>query len=175
MAGLFNRSKSKPSAPAPSAPGKAIDPPWLKWARGELGQHEVTGGENPRIIWYFAHCNEKYREDEIAWCAAFVNAALIENNIPGTKSEAAMSFAETPSLFEKLPFAIHGCICVWHWSNGGHHVNFHDANSSYNFGCLGGNQSDPNSGGRVSLSEYGAYVPERVVGYYWPKGYSKKV
>jgi uncharacterized protein (TIGR02594 family) len=176
MSGLFKSKPSTPSKPqpVPSVPGKYIDPPWLKWARGELGQHEVSGGENPRIIWYFSHCDEKYREDEIPWCAAFVNTSLIENGVKGTRSEAAMSFAQS-ALFEKLVSPIHGCIVVWAWSNGGHHVNIHDGNSSFDFGCLGGNQSDPNSGGRVSLGEYGAYVPKRVVGYYWPKGYSKKV
>lgn len=113
--------------------------PWIDVARKELGVHEVRGGENPRIIEYHSATDLGAREDEVPWCASFVNWCLKQISYSRTNSAAAMSFA---TYGEKLDQPKVGCIVVFAWSGGGHHVTFcTDINSSEVKG-LGGNQSD---------------------------------
>ena len=47
---------------------------WMDIARGELGTREVPGpDDNPRVLAYYADAGHPdVRNDETAWCAAFV-------------------------------------------------------------------------------------------------------
>lgn len=76
------------------APSKATTP--IAWARGELGQREVSGpNDNPRIRWYHSHsANIGSREhpDEVAWCSSFLNAAADATGFKKTDSALARSW-----------------------------------------------------------------------------------
>lgn len=163
----------KPAEPVVTPADPLADPKWLAWARGELGVQEKRGGENPRIIFYHAHAKNKYKEDEVAWCASFVCTALEETGFTSTDSEWANSFANAPTLFEKLAAPIHGCLVVFKWNTKGQgHVGFLDKKAKGVLPILGGNQTDTDSGGHVSIADFGARKLF-LVGYYWPKGAPK--
>lgn len=67
--------------------------PWMKIAESYLGVKEIRGGENPVILKFFAEAGHKeIVEDEVAWCAAFVNAVLFEAGLHGTQNLMAKSF-----------------------------------------------------------------------------------
>ena len=53
-------------------------PPWLSAAWRELGQKEIGGqSDNARIVGYFREAGHAYvKDDETAWCAAFLGAML---------------------------------------------------------------------------------------------------
>lgn len=61
-------------------------------AAGELGQREIQGAENPRILEYWRATDTKVSSDEVPWCAAFVNWVLMKCGIEGTLSGLAKSF-----------------------------------------------------------------------------------
>jgi len=74
-----------------------LDPhPWLTWALAEYrrGVRETPGEtHNPRILYYHSFCRLHAKADEVAWCSAFVNAALANARMQYTRSAAAISFA----------------------------------------------------------------------------------
>jgi uncharacterized protein (TIGR02594 family) len=68
----------------------------LMIALAELGQEEYTDlpdieRENPRIVEYLASVDQE-GDDEIPWCAAFVNWVLLEAGISGTGKGLARDF-----------------------------------------------------------------------------------
>ena len=117
-------------------------------ALGEVGQKEITGGENKRIIEYHSYTSLKAKEDEIPWCAAFVNWTLAMAGINGTNSAAAKSFlnwgtaTDTPSK---------GCIVIFDRGNNPAqgHVGFYISETPTHIYVLGGNQND-----EVNISKY---------------------
>lgn len=136
---------------------------WIDVAKKELGIHEIKGGENPRIIEYHSHTTGKFDEDEVPWCASFVTWVLDTSGFKSTKNALAMSYA---TYGEKLNGPKVGCILVFAWGNGGHHVGFCEDYTAEEVQCLGGNQGDsPRSGGAVN---YKWYSRKKVVAYRWP-------
>lgn len=79
-------------AAARSAPAGAT--PWLDVARGELGTREVRGAaHSARVLEYHASTTLHARNDETAWCSAFVNWSMEQAGYHGTGSAAARSWA----------------------------------------------------------------------------------
>jgi uncharacterized protein (TIGR02594 family) len=119
------------------------EPAWIQWARKQLGQHEVPGpGDNPVIAaWYhLTTLDPSNWHDAIAWCAVFLNAALMLNNIKTIRSARAVDWLEWGKAVSSPQ---KGDVVVFDWGNGGHHVAFflRDLGNG-RIECIGGNQSD---------------------------------
>ena len=138
--------------------------PWLWLAIQELGVSEAPGDlDNPRIIEYHKATSYGAKDDEVAWCSAFVNWCMKQAGYQRTGSAAARSWLNYGDL---LPEPEPGCIAVlWRgnpasWQG---HVGFYllessaDHNSIY---LLGGNQNDA-----VSVT---TYPKDRVLAYRRP-------
>jgi len=145
-------------------------PKWYDIAVGEIGEKEVRGGENPRILEYHASTTLHAREDEIPWCSSFVNWCITQAGLKGTNSAAAISWAPWG---ESLAEPVKGCIVVIRQkftgkdgktgSASGNHVAFFDRIENGRIYLLGGNQSDS-----VKVSSFGL-ASYSVVAYRWPK------
>lgn len=134
---------------------------WVELARAEIGQKAVPGSKhNPRVLAYYKDAgHSEIKNDETAWCAAFVGAMLHRAGLPNTNSLMARSYLKygTPITEPKA-----GAIVVFSrgsssWQG---HVAFVDRWDAKYIYCLGGNQSN-----RVNVS---AYPRSRVLGYRWP-------
>lgn len=114
---------------------------WLDIARKYLGQHEIAGSkDNQFILDCFKHTGYQAAHDEVPWCAAFVCRCLEEAGYSSTKSAAAASYEKYGTHADPLT---PGCIVVFEWAPGEHHVSFVDEVISAEYvKCLGGNQSD---------------------------------
>ena len=136
-------------------------PPWIPIAQGEIGQHEIRGGENPRIIAYHATTTLKATEDEVPWCSSFVNWCLTQAGYKGTNSAWARSWMGWGYACLQEP----GCVVVLQRGNNAQtgHVGFFMGQKLGGWvSVLGGNQGD-----RVCLASFPA---EMVLGYRWPNG-----
>jgi uncharacterized protein (TIGR02594 family) len=139
----------------PEAAGK--EPPWITWARQQLGVKEVPGaGDNPTIVaWYhLTTLPADLWHDSTAWCAVFVNAAFFLNGVTGTRSARAVDWLNfgQPVSVPQL-----GDVVVFDWGNGGHHVAFFLSRSGGLVKVIGGNQSN-------AVTE-AAYEEKYVMGY----------
>lgn len=144
-------------------------PAWLEIAEAEIGTTEKRGGENPRIIEYHASTSLKAREDEIPWCASFVNWCLVKAGQKATGSAAAISFA---AWGDRLTEPREGCITVIRQrkkgqdhatgSSSGNHVAFFKHIKDGRIYLLGGNQGD-----QVKVSSFGLGSYD-VIAYRWP-------
>jgi uncharacterized protein (TIGR02594 family) len=113
--------------------------PWMVIAKREIGQEEIQGGENPRIIEYHSATTLSADEDEIAWCSAFVTWCLEKAGYKSTKSAWARSYENYGKDLDEPKV---GCIVVFDWGDGSGHVGFITAWTSQTVTVLGGNQSD---------------------------------
>lgn len=98
---------------------------------------------NPEILKFFELIGHKWvKDDETAWCAAFVNACLVMNNYEQTGKLTARSFL---NYGEKVEKPTQGDIVVF-WRSSRHswkgHVGFYVSEDENNIYCLGGNQSN---------------------------------
>ena len=139
-------------------------PNWMLIAQKEIGEHEIVGGENPRIIEYHNSCTLHAKEDEIAWCSAFVNWVMQQVGFKGTRSAWAQSWAEWGKEVEPVV----GAIVVFRWDNGSGHVGFITAWDDNDVEVLGGNQADSVCKTRFSWSHVisirmPAYTPVKYV------------
>lgn len=92
------------------------------------------------------------------WCAAFANSVLTASGYQGTGNASAGSFLGLPGIvYDKLTgqgnaqSAQEGDIAVFSRA-GGHHVGFVKSVDASGLTVIGGNQSDKDSGGQVSVS-----------------------
>lgn len=124
-------------------------PKWLEIAEKEIGQHELHGAENTRILEYHATTTLKAKEDEVPWCSSFVNWCMKQAGIEGTRNALAKSWIRwgheitTPEL---------GCVCVIRNKNAsndpatgsatGYHVGLWLSENDDIIHLLGGNQDD---------------------------------
>jgi uncharacterized protein (TIGR02594 family) len=129
-------------------------PEWFEFAKSKIGEHEVKGGENPFILECHACTTLHAKDDETAWCSAFLNRCFKEAGIKGTGSAAASSW-ETWGI--ELAEPQHGCVVVLP-----HHVTQFDTFMGNGLiRCLGGNQGDS--------VKYSNYKMSEVISYRWPK------
>lgn len=135
---------------------------WYDIALQEIGQKEVQGGENPRILEYHNATSLHAKEDEVPWCSAFVNWCMKQADIEGTNLANARSWLDWGV---RLTSPKKGCVVVLkRGAPPSGHVSFFDSFASSDktkLLCLGGNQGD-----RVKFS---VYKVADVLGYRWPK------
>ncbi len=137
-------------------------PRWLDVAAGYIGTHEIAGPtSNPGILGWAKKMGgfvaSYFTDDDIPWCALFVNACLEQVGLAGTHSLAAASFL-TWGL--PLSYPAIGAVMVF-TRPGGNHVGFYlGQRSNGDFRILGGNQGDTVS--RIWMK------PERLTGIRWP-------
>src|SRR5262245_55333515 len=156
-----------PSEPAPPpvlpAPVQQTVP-WMRKAWIEYGMREVSGsGSNPRIASLFRDAGHaEVRDDETAWCAAFVGASLRRAGVQPTGSLMARSYLNWGEpLGSREPY---GAIAVF--SRGSDstlgHVNFLLEMDGDTLLALGGNQSDA-----VTVQPF---PRSRLLDLRWPSG-----
>lgn len=138
------------------------EPAWLARARTYVGLREIAGSKhNPTIAGWWEKLKLHFRDDETAWCGAFVGGVCVESGLLPTKNPAGarnwLNFGvplPKPALGAVVVFSRPGSA----WSG---HVGFvagQDAKG--NLMVLGGNQGD-----MVSIKPFGR---DRVLGYRWP-------
>lgn len=138
-----------------------LEPSWLARARAELGIAEQPGArEEARILAMFRDSGHPdIRDDETAWCAAFVGACLERSGIVSTRSLRARSYLAWGTALAEPRL---GAVAVL--SRGRDpalgHVGFVVGWDAGTVSLLGGNQGDMVSIAALPLS--------RLVGYRWP-------
>lgn len=136
-------------------------PRWLELAWADLGVAEGPGGaNNPRVVRYYADAGHpEVREDEVAWCAAFVGACLERAGTGSTRSLMARSYL---AWGQELAEPRTGAIAVL--SRGSDpslgHVGFLVGLTASDIVLLAGNQGDA-----VSVQ---TFPRSRLVGLRWP-------
>lgn len=114
-------------------------------AKKYIGVKEVKGrGANPTILGFYKRAGVPMGSDEVPWCAAFVNAILVDCGYRGTRSLTARSllgFGHAVELEDARPGDI---VVFWRGRKGGWqgHVGFYAGNSGKRILVLGGNQSN---------------------------------
>ncbi len=139
------------------------DPPWLAFARIQLGTREVPGsGNNPSVIDYYAEAaHPEIKQDSVAWCAAFVGAMLKRAGIKPSGSLMARSYLDWGVPLEKPRL---GCIVVFkRGAPPSGHVAFYVGG---NVKVLGGNQGDA-----VTIA---TMRRDSVLGFRWPKDFTQE-
>ncbi|WP_420023753.1 TIGR02594 family protein [Cereibacter azotoformans] len=152
---------------AARAGGKAATAEELSWmavARGLLGLREIKGASHEaRIVQMFADAGHAWvKDDETAWCAAFVGAVLKRAGLVNTGSLAARSYE---GWGQKLPAPIYGCVGVKKRAGGASwqgHLGFVVGASASTIYLLGGNQGDAVSVAGFPRGEFTAFR--------WPPG-----
>lgn len=158
---LSGRPPGSP-APAPAVPAGGV--PWMREADRWLGLREIAGAKHhPQILGWWESIKAPFRDDETAWCAAYVGGVLEEVGIQSSRSAAARSYE---SWGEKVATPTYGAITVfWRGSKSGWqgHVAFLvGVTKTGDLLCLGGNQSDA-----VNVAKFGR---DRLLGFRFPKG-----
>ncbi len=159
-------------APLEQPAGTDIGAPWMRIAIAEKGVSEIKGGQhNPRIIEYHAATGLAAKEDEVAWCASFVNWCLKQAGIQGNNSARAKDFG---TWGRGLDTPRYGCIVHLHrtpkgvdgrtGSSSGNHVAFFISQTATHITLLGGNQGNRVRESSYPLSQY------TVKAMRWPNG-----
>lgn len=135
--------------------------PWLSWMRSHIGEPEVTGSratEFDKMV--FSHTSDDEVEKSgvmAAGCAATACAALELTGYKSPHSAAAISFANYGTRCELKV----GCVAVFTWPDGHHHVSFCEKlNGDGTFDALGGNQ-----GGSLKVS---TFARTHLIACRWP-------
>lgn len=136
--------------------------PWWLVARNLQGISEMKGAlANPAILEMFRLSGHgSVRNDETAWCAAFVGACLALSGHASTRSLMARSYDDWG---EKLDAPRLGCIVVLTRGDPKGpqgHVGFYAGAEGDSLLLLGGNQSDG-----VNVA---SYEKSRLLGFRWP-------
>lgn len=113
-------------------------------ALSEFGNKSITGIiSNPDVLKYFKEIGQAWvKDDDTAWCAAFVNWCLVKTGRQQTNSLAARSFlkygysTKTPTLGD--------IVVLWRISpqSAYGHVGFYVRETKDTIYILGGNQSN---------------------------------
>jgi uncharacterized protein (TIGR02594 family) len=116
-------------------------PPWLLTAFAELGVEETPGHEaTPRIADYLATVKQS-PDDEIPWCAAFINWCLQRAGIKGTGRANARSYQEWG--FKSDSPGVGDILVMPRGANSWQgHVAFYVQEMGTNILTIGGNQSN---------------------------------
>jgi uncharacterized protein (TIGR02594 family) len=159
-------------APLEQPAGTDIGAPWMRIAIAEKGVSEIKGGQhNRRIVEYHAATGLAAKEDEVAWCASFVNWCLKQARIQGNNSARARDFG---TWGRGLDTPRYGCIVHLHrapkgvdgrtGSSSGNHVAFFISQTATHITLLGGNQGNRVRESSYPLSQY------KVKAMRWPNG-----
>lgn len=133
------------------------EPAWLVEARKHLGLKEVKGPQHAQEILQFWKDIKRggIKDDETAWCAAFVGAMLERVGIRSSRFESAKSYM---TWGQSMAHPEVGCLVVFP-----HHVAFVVGKDERgNILALGGNQSD-----EVNIR---AFSTSRIAVFRWPLG-----
>lgn len=151
-------SNKNPNAIPENKGGK---PSWLSIAEAEMGQKELKGDgkHNDRIVEYHSTTGG-WKNDEVPWCASFVNWVYKKAGITPTGSAAAMSFANWGTNVGRPAY---GALAVFSYGGGKGHVGWVVGTQGDKILVLGGNQSDS-----VKIS---AFSKSKVVAYAVPPGH----
>lgn len=139
-----------------------MKPPWLIEAEKDKGQKELPGSwqDNPLIVEMFKFTTYHATHDEVPWCSAALNKWMQKVGIKGSRSAAAVSWLNWGRDLGEEPEL--GCVVVFEWGNGGHHVALYldGSNETGMIKCLGGNQAN-------TVKE--SWFPvDAVMSYRWP-------
>jgi uncharacterized protein (TIGR02594 family) len=140
---------------------KSPQPAWLDHAWASLGVHEVAGPRSASDVldFYRDAGHPEIRDDDVAWCAAFVGACLERASVNSTRSLRARSYQ---SWGDAIATPDIGAIAVF--SRGADitqgHVGFLIGSTRTHIMLLGGNQSDC-----VSVE---AIPRDRLLALRWP-------
>lgn len=142
------------------------DPAWLTTARKYLGQAEIKGPHhNPHVLKWWKDIGAPFKDDETAWCGAFVGGVLSETGIdPVAGGASARNWLRLKVHLDKPAYG--SIVIFWRGDRQGAsgHVGFVvGRDKSGNLMVLGGNQGD-----RVSIKPFST---DRVLGYRWPGVY----
>lgn len=141
------------------------DPKWLAEGLKLIGIKEIKGPvDNPAVVKLFADAGfPGIKDDETAWCAAFVGATLRRAGLPTTNSLMARSYEKYGT---RLAQPLYGCIGVKHRSGMPNsplgHVGYVVAANASTVWLLGGNQGDAVKVAPFKRSEFTAFR--------WPAG-----
>ena len=117
----------------------------LELALAEVGTVEWKDGDNPKVVAYFRDSgNAGVKNDETAWCAAFVGAMLARAGLKPTGSLMARSYEKWGVAVGKAGIQA-GDVLVWPRGSDKRfgHVNIAvEAPKAGKVRCVGGNQSD---------------------------------
>lgn len=161
----------KPTPKPPAAPlVRAASPKaWMDWAHREatdgIAEEPNKDNRGPRIDHYISL--GKCGRPGDPYCAIFVNAALEQAGVPGTRSAMARSF-EHHKDFVRLSGPAYGAITTF-WrgtkSGGFGHVGFYVGQTAHHIYTLGANQGDDCNERPFPIDgkSFG------LVGFYWPK------
>lgn len=146
-----------------------IGPPWFEWMKKEIGQHELPENRGPVIERYIRL--GKCGSVGDPWCAIFMNAALEETGLRGTRSPSSQSFRYDKN-FTALTGPALGAICIF-WrinrKSGFGHVGAYCSETPGYIETLGGNEHDAVR--RELLARNAATFG--LVGYFWPINYPR--
>jgi uncharacterized protein (TIGR02594 family) len=132
--------------------------PWMDKAESQLGvtEDKRPGKHNPDSIKYHSTTG-KWKNDEVAWCASFVNWCLVQSNIQSLNSATAFDYK---NFGAKLNKPAYGAIAIMNYS----HVGFvAGQNSDGRIVLLGGNQAD--------AVNYSPNAISAVLQYRYPAGF----
>ena len=142
---------------------------WLDLAYAAIGTKEIKGGRhNSKIVGWWQAMKSHFRDDETAWCGAFVGGILAHAGLPAYPAGAgARNWLKYGKRLDK---PAEGCIVIfWRGKRNGWsgHVGFVVGKDRYgNLMVLGGNQSDA-----VNIKPFST---DRVLGYIWPSIWPSK-
>lgn len=139
------------------------NPRWLDLGQQYIGTTEIKGKDHNQTILGFWKSIKMggIKNDEIAWCAAFVGAMLEMSGVRSTRSESARSYAQWG--LELSGPCVGAIVVFWRDHPDSHfgHVGFVvGRDQKGNLMVLGGNQKDA-----VNIMPFAL---DRVVGYHWP-------
>lgn len=140
-----------------------IVPPWLTWARGQIGTREIVGPKHNQVVvgyWKQGKVPLDVNDDDVPWCAAFACAALEMAGVRSPRTPRARGFASGPTI---VPCGARlGAIVVLSSSRGpaSGHVGFLTGVAPGQLILLGGNQ-----GNKVCEAPFSA---SQLVALVWP-------
>lgn len=142
---------------------------WYNIAKKKIGTKEIPGSkDNPEIVKMFADVGYPYiKDDETAWCAAFVGSVLKESGYPYMHKLNARSYLD---YGKKITNPKEGAIAVlWRGKRDGWqgHVGFVSRWTDKYVWLVGGNQSNMVKEQRFSRN--------RVLAFRWPDEVKKVI
>lgn len=127
-------------------------PEYLKIAMGEIGTKEIKGRKHNQRVLEYHSVSGGFSEDEVPWCASFVNWVMLQSGVQKTVSYPARA-KSWGDFGVAIQFPRVGAIAVKTRIGGGH-VGFVVAVRGNSLYLLGGNQSDEVNIRRYSVQDF---------------------